>query len=118
MSPDRKQNKRNELLEFVLSPQYAEYHKKFIQKEVRKVIQIIDDDEDIEAIEYEVFSDSDSDSDNNTDTEVDYDSDNDTIIAINKIFKKSKKSRQLGDRIMSMNFPNDDNFKKQQLIRQ
>jgi hypothetical protein len=40
------------------------------------------------------------------------------MIAIKKLHKKSEKSRQIGKRIMSMNFPGDDNNKNQELIFQ
>jgi hypothetical protein len=113
MFPQRKQIKRSELLEFILSPHDREYHKKFIQKEVKKVIEIIDNNGDIEAIEYETEPETDNE------TETDYDSDDsDTMIAIKKLYKKSEKSRQIGKRIMSMNFPGDDNNKNQELIFQ
>ncbi len=47
MSPKRKQIKRNELIEFILSPHDSTYHLKIIQKEVQEVVEVIDD------IEYE-----------------------------------------------------------------
>jgi hypothetical protein len=123
MPPNRKQAKRNELLEFVLSPQYGEYHKKFIQKEVRKVIEIIDNNDDIEAIEYEIDSDSDDETDTeskfNSDSDSDSDSDNsDTTLAIYKIFKKSGRTLQMNNPKMSMNYPTDDNLKYQDMIYQ
>ncbi len=119
MFPNRKQIKRSELLEFILSPHDSEYHKKFIQKEVKKVIEIIDND--IEAIEY--------DTEDETDTETDYDSDDsDTMIAIKKLYKKSEKSKEIGERIISksieyynnipMCYPGDDNNQNQNLIYQ
>jgi hypothetical protein len=113
MFPNRKQIKRSELLEFILSPHDSEYHKKFIQKEVKKVIEIIDNNSDIEEIEYDTEPETD------TETKTDYDSDDsDTMIAIKKLYKKSEKSRELGERIMSMNFPSDDNNKNKKLIYQ